>query len=154
MLTRDSAINHQFYTEIMNFKFISAVREDSVPSTAEETSFLHTFYALEDGSCMAFFELAGVSIPEIDDQVPKWVRHFAMNVDSYEELASWKERLESHGVETIGITDHEGIWQSIYFFDPNGIRLELTWQRRELDDNDRLRGEQLLKEWTIEHQGQ
>ena len=38
-----------------------------------------------------------------------------------------KERLEAHGVEVLGITDHH-IFHSIYFFDPNGIRLELTAQ--------------------------
>jgi glyoxylase I family protein len=38
-----------------------------------------------------------------------------------------KARLEAHGVEVLGITDHH-IFHSIYFFDPNGVRLELTAQ--------------------------
>ena len=38
-----------------------------------------------------------------------------------------KARLEAHGVEVLGVTDHH-IFHSIYFFDPNGIRLELTAQ--------------------------
>ena len=38
-----------------------------------------------------------------------------------------KARLEASGVEVLGITDHH-IFHSIYFFDPNGIRLELTAQ--------------------------
>ena len=29
-------------------------------------------------------------------------------------------------VEVLGITDHDGYIHSIYFFDPNGLRLELT----------------------------
>ncbi|MGZ5205456.1 MAG: VOC family protein, partial [Caldimonas sp.] len=40
-------------------------------------------------------------------------------------LGAAKARLEAAGVEVLGITDH-GIIESIYFFDPNGIRLELT----------------------------
>ena len=36
-----------------------------------------------------------------------------------------KARLEAAGVEVLGVTDHH-IIESIYFFDPNGIRLELT----------------------------
>ena len=36
-------------------------------------------------------------------------------------------RLKAHGVDVIGVTDHH-IFKSIYFFDPNGIRLELTAQ--------------------------
>jgi catechol-2,3-dioxygenase len=36
-----------------------------------------------------------------------------------------KRRLEDNGIEVLGVTDH-GFLQSIYFFDPNGVRLELT----------------------------
>ena len=36
-----------------------------------------------------------------------------------------KARLEANGVSVVGITDH-GFVKSIYFFDPNGIRLEFT----------------------------
>jgi catechol-2,3-dioxygenase len=38
-----------------------------------------------------------------------------------------KARLEAHGVEVLGVTDHH-IFHSIYFFDPNGVRLELSAQ--------------------------
>ncbi len=38
-----------------------------------------------------------------------------------------KARLEAHGIDVIGVTDHH-IFKSIYFFDPNGIRLELSAQ--------------------------
>ena len=38
-----------------------------------------------------------------------------------------KTRLQAHGIEVLGITDHR-VFQSIYFFDPNGIRLELCAQ--------------------------
>ena len=34
-------------------------------------------------------------------------------------------RLRAAGVDVLGVTDH-GAVKSIYFFDPNGIRLELT----------------------------
>ena len=42
-------------------------------------------------------------------------------------LRDMKARLEANGVEVLGITDHH-IFHSIYFFDPNGVRLELTAQ--------------------------
>jgi 3-(3-hydroxy-phenyl)propionate hydroxylase len=38
-----------------------------------------------------------------------------------------KARLQAHGVEVLGMTDHH-IFKSIYFFDPNGVRLELSAQ--------------------------
>jgi glyoxylase I family protein len=152
VLTLDSHKTYDFYTRILGMKLLSAVRENSVPSTGEKVSFLHTFYGMEDGSCLAFFELDGLQLPKVDDGVPRWVRHFAMNVATNEELLSWKERIEANGVEVRGVVDHEGIWQSIYFFDPNGLRLELTWQRRELDEYDGRRGLELLEQWTREHE--
>jgi hypothetical protein len=48
-------------------------------------------------------------------------------VDSVQELENTKARLQACGVEVLGVTDHH-IFKSIYFFDPNGIRLELTAQ--------------------------
>ncbi len=39
---------------------------------------------------------------------------------------SCQKHLEDNGVKVLGITNH-GIFHSIYFFDPNGHRLELTY---------------------------
>ena len=36
-----------------------------------------------------------------------------------------KARLEAAGIAVVGVTDHT-IFKSIYFFDPNGHRLELA----------------------------
>src|SRR5206468_12647690 len=64
---------------------------------------------------------------EPSPNTPKWVNHIAFRVDSVDELRRMKERLEAHGVEVLGVTDHH-IFHSIYFFDPDGIRLELSAQ--------------------------
>ena len=40
-------------------------------------------------------------------------------------LETMRRRLTGHGIETVGPTDHHFI-RSIYFFDPNGLRLEIT----------------------------
>ncbi|HZA95581.1 MAG TPA: VOC family protein, partial [Burkholderiaceae bacterium] len=78
-----------------------------------------------------------------------WVNHIALRVGSVEELTQLKERLEAHGVEVLGVTDHH-IFQSIYFFDPNGIRLELTAQlasEMEMQEKGKTAHER-LDEWT------
>jgi glyoxylase I family protein len=82
---------------------------------------------MTDGSCIAFFDLGDDVAAEKSPNTPEWVNHIALRVESVEELARLKARLEAHGVEVLGVTDHH-IFQSIYFFDPNGIRLELTAQ--------------------------
>jgi lactoylglutathione lyase len=60
-----------------------------------------------------------------DRNTPVWVQHLALEVDSLATLIKTKERLQAAGVEVIGPVDHT-LFKSIYFFDPNGHRLELA----------------------------
>jgi catechol-2,3-dioxygenase len=70
-------------------------------------------------------------------------------VPDEETLAKCKARIESHGVEVLGPVDH-GMCRSIYFFDPNGHRLELAVDTMTRDMRQRLgsvSGE-MLEEWS------
>ena len=60
-----------------------------------------------------------------DHNTPAWVQHIAFKVDSVKTLEDTKARLQADGIEVVGVTDHT-IFKSIYFFDPNGHRLELA----------------------------
>lgn len=148
--TLDTGETYRFYTDVMGCTLVAAVHEDEVPSTGDKTPFLHTFFSMESGECMAFFEVDGMAGPK-DDGLPSWVKHIALNVTSMEELDAWKQRLTDKGIDFIGTVDHEGIWQSIYFFDPNGIRLELTYQSRALTQEDADQGEELVQRWIKDH---
>jgi hypothetical protein len=83
------------------------------------------FFAMGDGSYIAFFDLGRNEMPLPSPNTPDWVQDFAMEVASVDEVLSLKMRLEAAGVEVKGLVDHNFI-QSIYFFDPNGLRLEVT----------------------------
>jgi catechol-2,3-dioxygenase len=61
-----------------------------------------------------------------DPNTPDWVQHLALRVGSMEELLAAKKRLQDMGLEVLGPADHK-ICQSIYFHDPSGHRLELTY---------------------------
>src|SRR5207247_10938162 len=54
------------------------------------------------------------------------VDHKALQGKDRAELARWREWLAQNGVEVLGPVNHKGMIESIYFHDPNGIRLELT----------------------------
>ena len=82
--------------------------------------------------------------------MPPWVRHLALSVDSAESLAAWKQRLEAHGLRVTGPVDHDGVWSSIYFMDPNDVTLELTYQARALNDDDAARASEMVERWTRE----
>lgn len=69
------------------------------------------------------FRLDEVPLPSAN--TPPWVNHLALRVDSLAELGTAHQRLQEAGIEVVGELDHEFV-RSIYFFDPNGIRLELT----------------------------
>lgn len=150
-VTRDTAATKRFYTEVLGLRLVSYARDESVGSTGEPMSFLHTFFAMGDGSCVAFFEIEGLDHDHHHDSpLPRWAPHLALSVGSVEELDAARERLTAAGVEVRGIVEHEGIWSSIYFFDPNGVRLELTHQSRELTDDDAAAAEHAVDEWLRE----
>jgi hypothetical protein len=87
---------------------------------------VHIFFRMHDGSCIAFFDLGDDVAALPSPNTPAWVNHIALRVQSPDDLRALKARLEQHGVEVLGIIDHDGYIHSIYFFDPNGLRVELT----------------------------
>src|SRR4051812_23612871 len=125
---RDAEETRHFYEDILGLPLYHIIQSDHVPSTGEYCPYTHFFFRLQDGSFIAFFDLGDDQASEPSPNTPAWVNHISFRVDSVQHLEDMKARLEAHGVEVLGITDHH-IFDSIYFFDPNGIRLELTAQR-------------------------
>jgi catechol 2,3-dioxygenase-like lactoylglutathione lyase family enzyme len=145
--TWNTQATHDFYTEVLKCEFLTAIQLDVVPSSGARTPYLHTFFGLHDGSAIAFFEVEGLPDPG-PDSVPSWVRHIALNVDSMEELHAWQAHFTAKGVESVGIVDHDGVWESLYIFDPNGVRIELTVQTRPLTEDDARQGAEALRTWN------
>lgn len=123
---RDAEETRAFYEDVLGLPLAHVVREDRVPSTGEESSFAHLFFQMRDGSYVAFFDL-GDGQGASDPTTPAWVNHLAMSVGSLDELERARQRLLGAGVEVLGIVDHHWL-KSIYFHDPNGLRLELSYQ--------------------------
>ena len=149
-VTTDTGATYRFYTEIMGFKLVAAVRGEYDPESRSEKPHLHTFYAMGSGEVIAFFDIEGLERPK-KDAAPTWSRHFAMSVGSQEELMAWRQRLLDHGVQVTPVVDHDGVWFSIYFPDPNDILLELTYQARQLTEDDAAKAAQMVGEWTKAH---
>ena len=124
---RDAEETRHFYEDILGLPLFHYIRSDIVPSTGEYCPYVHIFFRMTDGSCVAFFDLGDNVAPAPSANTPAWVNHIALRVDTIEQLEAMKARLEAHGIEVLGVTDHR-VFRSIYFFDPNGIRLELCAQ--------------------------
>ena len=122
---RDAEETRAFYEDLLGLPLVHVIRADTVPSTGEHCPYTHIFFRMADGSHLAFFDLGDDVAAAPSPNTPAWVNHIALRVDSLDALRTAKARLEAAGVDVLGITDHH-IIESIYFFDPNGIRLELT----------------------------
>ena len=130
---RDAEETRHFYEDILGLPLYHIIQSDHVPSTGEYCPYTHFFFRLQDGSFIAFFDLGDDVKCEPSPNTPIWVNHISFRVDSMQALLDMKARLEANGIEVLGVTDHH-IFHSIYFFDPNGIRLELTAQRAAFSD--------------------
>src|SRR3546814_3976075 len=86
---------------------------------------MHFFLDAGNVNILAFFELPNQPDMGRDENTPQWVQHLAFKVGSYDELTQAKAHLTANGVDVLGPT-HHGIFKSIYFFDPNGHRVELA----------------------------
>ncbi len=140
----------EWYQKMLNMDFILAFAENSVPSTKAPDPYMHIFLDAGMGNVLAFFELP--TQPEMgrDENTPQWVQHIALEVEDLAALQEARAHLEANGVNVLGITNH-GIFHSIYFFDPNGHRLELTYNDPKAAEKIAMISEEMkyemLEEW-------
>jgi glyoxylase I family protein len=146
---KDAKETVDFYQRVLNMDFMLAFAEDRVPSTKAPDPYMHVFLDAGMGNVLAFFELPTQPEMDRDHNTPQWVQHIAFEVSDYDELLASKVHMESEGVDVLGPVNH-GIFQSIYFFDPNGHRLELvanTQTQEQLDELKRVAPD-MLDEWS------
>ena len=147
---RDAAETVRFYQDVLGMAFTTAFAEDRVPSTHEPDPYMHVFLDAGRGNVLAFFELPTREPMGRDVNTPTWVQHIAFEVDDLDTLEATRQRLLERGIDVIGPTDH-GLFKSIYFFDPNGHRLELAWDCGTPEMMQRLDEVKwaMLEEWDV-----
>ena len=118
---RDSEDTRRFYEDFLGLP-LAGTLEIRETKTGRQVNVLHTFYAMDDGSFLAFFE-APESPFEFKAQ-HDYDLHIALEVGE-PELSAMLAKGKARGIESRGIADH-GFIHSIYFRDPNGYVIELT----------------------------
>jgi len=118
---RDSEQTRRFYQDFLGLPLAEAFEINETKS-GRKTSVLHSFYQLDDGSFLAFFEAPDMPF-EFRAQ-HDFDLHIALEV-APEVLPAMLEKGRAAGIETRGISDHK-VMHSIYFRDPNGYVIELT----------------------------
>ena len=146
---KDARETVEFYRDVLNMDLVLAIAEDLVPSTKEPDPYMHIFLDAGQGNVLAFFEIPNSPAMGRDENTPPWVQHIAFEVENYDALLAAKEHVEAEGLDVIGPTNH-GIFQSIYFFDPNGHRLELVANTQTQEQVDELKrvAPAMLEEWS------
>ena len=122
------------------------VRIEILDGTGRATGVLHTFFQLDDGSCLAFFEAP--DMPFDFKQQHDFDLHIALEVEP-DAIDKMMAKGKAEGREVRGVSDHHFI-RSIYFRDPNGYVIELTAKvpGRESDlDPKKNRAREMLDKW-------
>jgi catechol 2,3-dioxygenase-like lactoylglutathione lyase family enzyme len=146
---KDAKETVEFYQRVLNMEFLIAFAEDRVPSTKEPDPYMHVFLDAGMGNVLAFFELPTREPMDRDRNTPAWVQHIAFEVEDYDALLEAKAHIDGEGIDALGPVNH-GIFQSLYFFDPNGHRLELvanTQTQEQIDELKRVAPD-MLEEWS------
>jgi catechol 2,3-dioxygenase-like lactoylglutathione lyase family enzyme len=128
---RDSEETRTFYEDFLGLPLVNAF-EIHTTKTGRQTRVLHHFYQMQDGSCLAFFEVPGEDGKDFEFKPQHdFDLHIALEVPRGD-LQPWMDKGKAAGIETRGIADHDMI-DSIYFRDPNGYVIELTARRSDHD---------------------
>ena len=143
---RDSEETRQFYEDFLGLPLVDALAIGTT-ATGRDARVLHTFFAMQDGSCIAFFEAPDEPF-EFKAQLD-FDLHIALTVDQ-STLQTMFEKGKAEGIETRGVSDH-GFIHSIYFRDPNGYVVELaapTGKTQGSTEDRRAKARTLLTEWS------
>ena len=112
---RDSEETRAWYEDFLGLRLVSAFEIGGGKG-------LHTFFEMDDGSCLAFFEVPAQPFEfKRQDDLDL---HIALGVED-EVFDRMLEKGRTQGIEVRGPVDH-GFCRSIYFRDPNGYVIELT----------------------------
>jgi catechol 2,3-dioxygenase-like lactoylglutathione lyase family enzyme len=142
---RDSEQTRAFYEDFLGLPLVGSL-EIKETKSGRKTNTLHTFYRLDDGSHLAFFEAPDMAFdfkPQHDYDL-----HIALEVER-PALEAMFAKGKASGIETRGVSNH-GFIDSIYFRDPNGYVIELCCRRDGHDaamDPARNRARDKLDRW-------
>jgi catechol 2,3-dioxygenase-like lactoylglutathione lyase family enzyme len=143
---RDSEATRVFYEDFLGLP-LAGTLEINETKSGRKTQTLHTFYRLDDGSFLAFFEAPDMPF-EFKAQ-HDFDLHIALEVER-PVLEAMFAKGQAAGIETRGVSNH-GFIDSIYFRDPNGYVIELCTKREGHDtamDPAHNGAREILRRWT------
>jgi len=132
-VTDDLPATMDFYTRVLGMQLVHVRR---VPYERDRgqppyENLRHYFFNMGNDTLLAFFEYPK-GLARSNRDLPGGMQHVAFHVPA-ERFDTMIEHVKSCGVNVIGPVPLGGRFWSAYFFDPNGIRLEVATSRAPAD---------------------
>ena len=140
LTTEDMKLTTDFYSNILGLPMIHAMKVPHGVATGPKNrgnppyeDIRHYFWDMGNDSLLAFFEIPkGVKKKSDRDDIGG-MQHLAFSV-SAQNFEIMMKRLKDHGVNVDGPVEIFDNIYSCYFYDPNGIRLELCCKPEQGDE--------------------
>jgi len=135
--TDDMKMTTDYYVDVVGMKLVHAMKVPTGLGTGDGNrgnppfeNLRHYFFDMGQDSLLAFFEMPKGEKEQGDRDALAGMQHVAFSVVP-EEFEAIQERLTARGDEFLGPIEILPDLYSIYFFDPNGIRLEACCHPKE-----------------------
>ncbi len=133
LCTDDIKATAEFYTRVLGMPLVHAMKVPPGLGTKNNRGnppyeeVRHYFFDMGNDSVIAFFEIPKGAEPPANRNAIGGMQHCAFVV-TQERFREVEERLRRHNVSYFGPIPQMPGLDGIYFFDPNGIRLEFACQ--------------------------
>jgi glyoxylase I family protein len=115
LICRDVEETIQFYQDFLGFPLVELVENRDYKGSS------HFFFDIGNHNLLGFFDFPGHDHPAFMETIGG-VQHIAISI-SAEQFEAAKKRFEQAGRDYLG--PDRGVFESMYFRDPNGINIEL-----------------------------
>jgi len=118
----------QFYQEFLGFPLVELVENRDYAGSS------HFFFDIGNRNMLGFFDFPGHGHPPFEETIGG-VQHLAISI-SPAQFDAAKKKLDDAGVDYLG--PDRGVYDSMYFRDPNGVNVELYREELGIFDGRRL----------------
>lgn len=147
---RDAEETRHFYEDILGLPLAAAMQFDEVADTGTALTYMHLFFQMGDDNFVAFFDAPNSATEKHFKKRSGFNVHIAIETEDMAGMELYRQRLVAHGIECIGPLDHHFV-KSIYFYDPNGLNVEITVRAPDYDQimtEEKRKSAEEMRAWT------